>query len=153
MKHLKLGTKLLIGGILIVAIPIIVIGIVSIYQTTESTFKEKKEEMTVLSESLAGALGVGMGQQLFTVKNISSSNSVIAAAEKTAREGEKNSRNEIALAERELIKIKDAEGDRLSSVNLIGKNAIIFASSSKAIKGISASGRDYFDKARALNNG
>ncbi len=32
MKHLKLGTKLLIGGLLIVAIPIIVIGIVSVYQ-------------------------------------------------------------------------------------------------------------------------
>ena len=69
MKHLKLGTKLLIGGILIVAIPIIVIGIVSVYQATESTFKDKKEDMTVISESLAGALEIGMYEQLVTIKN------------------------------------------------------------------------------------
>ena len=70
MKHLKLGTKLLIGGILVVAIPIIVIGMVSVYQVSESTFKDKKEDMTVISESLAGALEIGMHEQLFSIKNI-----------------------------------------------------------------------------------
>ena len=148
MKHLKLGTKLLIGGILVVAIPIIVIGVVSVYQATESTFKDKKEDMTVISESLAGVLEIGMNEQLITVKNVSYSNSVIAAAEKVTKEGEKNSQHEIALAEKELIKIKGVEGDRLSSINLIGKNGIFYASSdSKAMKGTNITGRDYLDMA------
>ena len=88
MKHLKLGNKFLIGGILVVAIPIIVIGMVSVYQATENTFKDKKEDMTIISESLAGALEIGMYEQLSTIKNISYSNSIIAAAEKVAKEGE-----------------------------------------------------------------
>jgi hypothetical protein len=70
MKHRKLGTKLLISGILVVAIPIIVIGIASVYQAAESTFKEKKEDMTVISESLAGALEIGMYEQLVTIRII-----------------------------------------------------------------------------------
>jgi methyl-accepting chemotaxis protein len=148
MKHLKLGTKLLIGGLLAVAIPIIVIGIVSVYQATESTFKDKKEDMTVISESLAGALEIGMHEQLFSIKNISYSNSIIAAGEKVAKEGEANSRQEMALAEKELIKIKKSEGDRLSSTNLVGKNGIFLVSSDiKTFKGTNISKREYFTKA------
>jgi methyl-accepting chemotaxis protein len=147
MKNLKLGTKLLAGGLLVLAIPIIIIGVVSVYESSRSISQMGKTDMVSIVESLAGALGVGMGEQLFIVRNISYSNSVIAAAEKAAREGEKNSQNEIVLAEREFKKIKDAEGDRLSSVNIIGKNGIIFASSIKLNKGTNLSGRDYFDKA------
>jgi methyl-accepting chemotaxis protein len=148
MKHRKLGTKLLISGILVVAIPIIVIGIVSVYQISQSTFKDKKEDMTIISESLANALEIAMYEQLVTIKNISYSNSVIAAAEKVAREGETKSRQEITFAEKELIKIKKAEGDRLSSINLIGKDGIFYASSdSKTMKGVNVAGRDYLDKA------
>jgi methyl-accepting chemotaxis protein len=148
MKHRKLGTKLLVGGILVVAIPIIVVGIVSIYQATENTFKDKKEDMTAISESLAGALEIGMHEQLFTIKNISYSNSIIAAAEKVAKEGEAKSRREMALAEKELIKIKASEVDRLSSANLVGKDGIFFVSSDiKTFKGTNVSKRDYFIKA------
>ena len=148
MKHLKLGTRLLIGGLLAVAIPIIVIGIVSVYQATENTFKDKKEDMTVISESLAGALEVGMYEKLFAIKNISYSNSLITAAEKVAKEGEARSQYEMALAEKELIKIKNAEGDRLSSINLVGKNGIFLVSSNiKTFKGTNVSKREYFIKA------
>ena len=145
MKHLKLGIKLLIGGLLAVAIPIIVIGIVSVYQATENTFRDKKEDMAVISESLAGALEMGMYEQLVTIKNISYSNSVIAAAEKVAKECVAKSQQEMALAEKELIKIKKSEGDRLSSVNLIDKNGIFLVSSdSKTFKGTNISKRQYF---------
>jgi methyl-accepting chemotaxis protein len=148
MKQLKLGTKLLMGGLLVLAIPIIVIGIVSVYQASESTFKEKKEDMNVISESLAGALEVGMYEQLVTIRAISCSNSVIAAAEKAAKDGEAKSQQEIVLAEKELIKIKKAEGDRLSSINLVGKNGIFIVSSDiKTMKGINVAARDYFKTA------
>jgi len=148
MKHLKLGTKLLIGGILAVAIPIIVIGMVSVYQVSESTFKDKKEDMAVISDSLAGALEIGMYEQLVTIRTISYSNSVIAAAEKVAKVGEAKSRQEMVLAEKELIKIKKAEGDRLSSINLVGKNGIFLVSSDiKTFKGTNVSKREYFIKA------
>ncbi|MFH1081488.1 MAG: methyl-accepting chemotaxis protein [Pseudomonadota bacterium] len=148
MKHLKLGTKLLSGGLLALAIPIIVIGVVSVYESSRSISKMGKDDMISIAEALAGAIGIGMTEQLMTVRNVSYSNSVIAAAEKMAKEGEKTSQKEIALAQRELTKIKDAEGDRLSSITLVGKNSIIYASSDKGkFKGLNLSGRDYLEKA------
>ena len=148
MKHLKLGTKLLIGGLLAVAIPIIIIGVVSVYESSQSITKMGKEDMLNIAESLAGAVGISMTEQLMTVRNISYSNSVIAAAEKVAREGEKNSQHEIVFVQEELTKMKDAEGDRFSSILLVGKNGIAFASSeSGKIRGLNLSGRDYLDKA------
>ncbi|HEY5523244.1 MAG TPA: hypothetical protein VIK21_08640, partial [Desulfuromonadaceae bacterium] len=125
MKHLKLGTKLLLGGLLALAIPVIIIGVVSVYESSRSISKMQKEDMISIAESLAGALGIGMTEQLMTVRNISYSNSVIATAEKVVREGEKNSQKEILFVQKELTKMKDAEGDRFSSISLVGKNGIV----------------------------
>ncbi|MCK9392240.1 MAG: methyl-accepting chemotaxis protein [Syntrophales bacterium] len=148
MKHLKLGTKILSVGLLLIALPILIIGFVSVYESSRSISKMQKEDMISIAESLAGALGIGMTEQLMTVRNISYSNSVIAAAEKVGREGEKNSQNEILFVQKELTKMKDAEGDRFSSILLVGKNGIAFASSeSGKLKGLNLAGRDYLDKA------
>jgi methyl-accepting chemotaxis protein len=148
MKHFKLGTKLLAGGLLVLAIPIIIIGVVSVYESSRSISQMGNANMVGIAESLADAIEVGMSERLHMVQTVSFSNSIIASAEKMAREGEKNSRKEIALAEKEIIKIKEKDREHLSSVNIIGKDAIIFASSdSKVQKGTNLSGRDYFDKA------
>ena len=148
MKNLKLGAKLLIGGLLVVVIPIIIIGIVSIYESTKGISAFARQSMGNTAESLAEALEIGLNEKLITIRNTSYSNDVITAAEKVAKAGEKNSRHEIALAERELIKIKNAGGDRLSSVNLVDKNGIFYASSdSKTFKGTNVSKREYFTKA------
>jgi methyl-accepting chemotaxis protein len=148
MKHLNLGAKFLSVGLLAVVIPIIIIGVVSVYESSQSISKMAKEDMITIAESLTGSVGISMTEQLLMAKNVSYSNSVIAAAEKMSREGEKNSQNEILFAQKELSKLKDAEGDRFSSITLVGKNGVIFASSeSGKFKGISLAGRDYLDKA------
>ena len=148
MKQLKLGTKLLIGGLLTVAIPVIVIGVVAVYQSTQSITELSRSSMSNTAQSLAQGLDNILYEQIVTVRNISYQNSVIAAAEKVAMEGEKNSRKEIALAERSLIKIKEGEGERLSSVNIVGKDGIFIASSnSKVFKGTNVSAREYFKTA------
>jgi methyl-accepting chemotaxis protein len=148
MKQFKLGTKLLAGGLLVLAIPIIIIGVVAVYQSSRSITEMARQDMIGIAESLADGVGVRMSERLSMVKSVSFSNSIIAAAEKVAKEGEKNSRNEIVLAERELIRIKDSAGDRLSSVNIIGKDGIFFASSnSKVFKGTNVAARDYFKAA------
>ncbi len=148
MKQLKLGTKLLMGGLLVLAIPVIIIGIVSVYESSRSISQMGKDDMLNIAGSLAAALDIGMNEQIVTVRNISYTNSVIIAAEKVAKHGEKSGQNEILLAQRELTKMKEAEGDRLSSMTLVGKNGIVYASSDNGkFKGLNLAGRDYLDKA------
>jgi len=148
MKHLKLGTKLLIGGLLTVAIPIIVIGVVAVYQSTQSITELARSSMGHTAQSLARGLDNAFHEQLVLVSNISYSNSVIAAAEKVAREGAKNSQKEILLAQRELTKIKEPEAEHLSNITLVGMNGIVYASSDNGkFNGLNLAGRDYLDAA------
>ena len=95
-EKFKTGDQTFAGGLLALAIPMIIIGVVSVYESSRSITEMARQNMIGITESLADAIGVGMSERLPIVKNVSFSNSVIAAAEKVAREGEKNSRNEIA---------------------------------------------------------
>lgn len=144
MKQMKLGTKLLIAGLLTVALPLIVIGVVAVYQSTQSITELARASMGNTAQSLAQGLNNVFHEQIVMVSNISYSNSVITAAEKVAREGEKKSQKEILLAQKELTKIKDPEKEHISSIMLVGKNGITYASSdSGKMKGVNVSSREY----------
>jgi methyl-accepting chemotaxis protein len=149
MKNSKLGTRLLIGGLLCVAIPIIIIGIVSVYETNLSISAFARSEIENVATSLAKALDMSLSKELRLTKNMSYSNSVIAAAYKVASDGEGESMNEIALAQKELNKFHEAAGDRYSAVILVNrKSGIVFASSEggKGLRGINVADRDYVKK-------
>src|SRR4030042_4820162 len=148
MKHLKLGTKLLIGGLLTVAIPVIVIGVGAVYQSTQSINELAMGNMGHTAKSLAAGINTAMHMQSVMVRNISYQNSIISAAEKTAKYGEKNSRNELLLAQQSLTKIRNAEAEHLSNITLVGKNGIVYVSSDNGkFKGLDLAGRDYLDAA------
>jgi methyl-accepting chemotaxis protein len=144
MRHLKLGAQFLLGGLLLLIIPIALIGIITVVESTGSIVALTRDNLSSTTEDLARTLGVSMNEQLIAVENIASSRSVIAAAEKVAKDGLKNSRDEIALANSELAKFKENEGDRCSSVNIFGMGGFGIASSDSINIGIDFSARDYF---------
>ena len=144
MKEMKLGTKLLLGGLMVLAIPIIIIGFVSVYESSRGISEMGQGDMVNIAESLATALDRSLQEELVKIKNISYSNSVISAAEKVARAGTKNSQNEITLAQKEFKKVKDAEGDHVATVNLIDKKGIFYASTESKNIGTNVADRDYF---------
>ena len=148
MGNMKIGTKLMMGGLLAVIIPLIIIGFVSVLKTTQSISSIETRNMEQVSQSLANAIEMGLQEQLITIQNVSYSNSVISVTEKVFKEGVDNSKHEIFLVQRELSKIKDAAGDRFSSITLVGKrDGLIFASSdSGKFKGLDLSERDYLKR-------
>jgi len=145
---MKLGTKLLTGGLLVVVIPLIMIGIASVYKATDSISSIAYEELTNVSNVLANTIDLGLSEELRIAQAISLSNSVIAAAEKVAEAGREGSRSEIVLAQRELTRIREAAGDRYDTIALFGKDGVVFADAAQGRDlGINVSDRDYFKKA------
>jgi len=145
---MKLGTKLLAGGLLVVVIPLIVIGIASVYKATDSISSIANEEMLNVSKVLADTIDLGLSEELRLAQAISLSNSVVAATEKVAEAGREGSRSEITLVQRELTKIREAAGDRYDTIVLFGRDGIVFADGVQGRDhGINASDRDYFQKA------
>ena len=147
MKQLKLRTKLLTAGLMVMAVPAIVIGVTAVVESTRTITDLARKRMGNTAESLAGGLDLVLHEQIAKIRNISYFNSVMEAAEENMREGE-NGRNEIAVAQKELTKIKNAEGDRLESIVLIGKDRMVFASSDNGkFIGLDLTGRKYLDRA------
>jgi methyl-accepting chemotaxis protein len=144
----KLGTKLLAGGLLVVVIPLIVIGIASVYKATDSISSIAREEMLNVSKVLSDTIDLGLSEELRLAQAISLSNSVVAAAEKVAEAGREASGSEITLAQRELGKIREAAGDRYDTIVLFGRDGLVFADGVKGRDvGINASDREYYRKA------
>jgi methyl-accepting chemotaxis protein len=148
MKNIKLGTKLLIGGLLAVAIPAIIIGITAIYESTKNTLEMARHNMLTISSSLAGALETGLTKQLQIVQNMSNSNAVIEATKKVARDGVNKSQKEIDLAQRELGKIREATGEEYSNILVMGRNGISLADGFEGKnRGTNVNDRETFKKA------
>jgi methyl-accepting chemotaxis protein len=148
MKHMKLGTKLLLGGLLVIAIPIIIIGVVAIYRSTHNTVEMAKHDMLTISRGLAGALEIGLAKELQIVNDMSNSNAVIEATDKVARDGIKNSQREIDLVQKELGKIRESTGEHYSNILVSGRNGISFADGFKGKnKGTNDLDRETFQKA------
>ncbi|OPY15386.1 MAG: Methyl-accepting chemotaxis protein McpA [Syntrophus sp. PtaB.Bin001] len=145
---MKLGTKLLVGGLLVVMVPLIVIGIASVYKATHSISSLAREEMVNVSNGLANIIDLGLSEELRIVQNIALSSNVVTAAEKVAEAGREGSLPEIAVVQRELTKIREAAGDRYDTIALFGRDGIVFADDDQGkTVGINASERDYFKKA------
>ncbi len=149
---MKLGTKLLTGGLLVVLAPLVVIGIASVYKAMDSISSIAYEEMTNVSNSLASTIDLGLSEELRLSQAISFSNSVKAAAEKVAEVGREESRSEIALVERELVRVREAAGNRYETIVLLGRDGIVYADAVQGKDhGVDASDRDYFKKAMQGN--
>jgi methyl-accepting chemotaxis protein len=143
MRHLKLGAKFLIGGLLLLIIPITLIGIVTVVESTSSISKLARNDLSIIAQGLAGTLGVGMSEHLVAIKNIAVTKSVVAASEKVVRDGARGSRDELASALGELTKIKENEGERCSSLILVGMNGVGLISTNSTNVGLDFSARDY----------
>jgi len=148
MKHMNLGTKLLLGGLFVIAIPIITIGIVAIYESMHNTLEMAKHDMLTISRSLAGALEAGLTKELQIVRSMSNSNAAIEATEKVARYGVNKSQKEINLAQRELGKTREATGEQYSNILILDRNGISLADGFEGKnRGTNVTDRETFKKA------
>jgi methyl-accepting chemotaxis protein len=148
VKKTKLSTKLLAGGLTMVAIPMIIIGLVSIYESTSSITELSRTSLKNTATGLAEVVELGLQDEFRIVKNLSFSHSLVSTTEKVARIGVKDSATEISIAENELKNIKAAAGSKYETVFLTGKDGIIFADGNGgSYHGINVSDRVYVKKA------
>jgi methyl-accepting chemotaxis protein len=143
MRKFSIGRKLLIGGLAAVIIPILVIGVFSVYRATMTISELAIADLDRVADSLAETVEIAMSEQAVKVRNISFSTTVIAAADKVARDGVAAAQNEITAAHREVEKMREAD-NRLSSILVVGKDGIAFAG---AFRGLNVKDRDYLAKA------
>ncbi len=141
MKHPGLGAKFLIGGLALLVIPIMIIGFVSVVESTRGISTMAQNDLSIMAEGLANTLEVGMQDQLIMVRNMAGLRTIQAAAQERLQRGVKLAT--YSEAEEEFTRIKDNIGENCSSINVCGRDGIIFASTNTANLGGDLSTRDY----------
>ncbi len=147
MRSTKIGNKLLLGGLFLVCVPIILIGLISVKQTSQSLSSLAEQSLMTISRNLSTNIEADLSNELQLAKSVSVMDGVIALTEKQAA-GVPLTKDDLNLAQPDLSKIKDIGGEHYSSILLVGTDELVFASSGNGrLVGLNLKGRKYLSKA------
>ena len=136
MKTMKLGSKLMLGGVLCVLIPLLVVGIFAAYKSSQALGDAAREQSTLVAKSLAGMVQVDMTEQL----NIA----------KTLATGIAGSASDADAVARKLEAAHKAVGENYEQFIFINEQGVVVADSiGGKTKGVSVADRGYFKEAKS----
>ncbi|MCX5829677.1 MAG: methyl-accepting chemotaxis protein [Deltaproteobacteria bacterium] len=148
MKKMTLKMKLLVGGVLVVLIPLLVVGAFSAIRSSQALEKNAKEQAAQIAGSLAGMVQMVLMEELKIVKELSANNAVVEAAGKVSSGGE--AANSIEAVNAELAEIMKNIGNDYDQLFLVDTSGKIFADNvGGKLKGLDVSERDYFKAAKS----
>ncbi len=150
-KNLKLGTKLILVGSILLLIPISVVGYLSVSRATYGLTELENEELLAVTKSLAETVEYSLVGELRVVKDLSVGNSTIRAASAIARSGIQGAAAEIADLNQKLKVFGETEGLKENSQVVVAadQRGVIFAASDPKFIGVSVADRGYFKDAIA----
>ena len=147
MAERQRGTGLLVGGLLIILIPLIVVAVVAVTTADDGISGLARSDLGHTATGFAIELQGVMSEQLVTAGAVASSTSVATAAQ-AVESGAAGSRAAARAAQEELERIKQASGDAVDALVLIGTDGVCFASTDGgALVGKDLSQRAYFKTA------
>ncbi len=147
MKNLSLKMKLLVGGVLIVLIPLLVIGGFSAFRSTRALEQSAKEQAEHIAGSLASMVQLVLLEELKVIKQLSANDSAVETARKVSGGG--LAAGDVAAMNAELAAITKSVGSDYEQIFLIDNNGKVCADNigGKFI-GLSLVERDYFKTAK-----
>jgi methyl-accepting chemotaxis protein len=135
MKKMKLSTKLLFGGIMVVLIPLLVVGVFAAWKSSQALGGAAKEQSTLIARSLAGMVQADMTEQLNIAKTLASSLT--------------GSTSDMASMGRKLELAHKALGDNYEQILFLNEQGVVIADSvGGKTKGLSLAEREYVKEAK-----
>lgn len=152
MRKMKLGTKLIMIGTLIVVLPLAIVGFVAVSKSVKEITSIEYEQMMARSKGLAQMIDKVFEGEMKLVTDLTVSNETVAAASAVAEKGLDNSKDEIDALNRKFITFSKTKGlgENSQVVIAVGLDGKIFAASKPdAYTGVSIADRQYFKDAAA----
>lgn len=152
MKKMKLGTKLIMIGTMIVVLPLAIVGFIAVNKSVKEITSIEYEQMTARSKSLAQMIDKVFEGEVKLVTDLSVGNTTIRAATSVAEKGFENSKEEVNALNQKLVTFSKTKGlgENSQVVIAVGLDGKIFAASKPdAYTGVSIADRQYFKDAAA----
>ena len=148
LKNMKIGTKLILFGSLIMLVPLVIVAFFSVTKSTEGLENLENEQMAARAEEIALVIDKVFVEEKKLVLAMSARSEVIAAVGAVAEKGIDNAGEEIAVLNRIMegfIKTTGL-GDDSQVIFCTSLNGMTFASSHEDYIGVSFSDRPSADQ-------
>jgi len=149
MKRITLGTKLVVGGILMVFIPLAVVSLFGTMKTSNAIGAFSNQQLESQAKGLAGMIHLILLEEMKLVVELSAGNTSIDVATKVAEEGINSSAQDIEKLSRKLSQAMKQIGTDYESICVADINGVIYADGGDgSYKGLSIGEEEYFKSAR-----
>ena len=142
MKKQSLRFKMILGGVIVVLLPLLVVGGFAIYKAMSALEDMSKSQSVEMAKNLANMAEIVLQEELKIISQLAVRDVVVAAAAKSGQaESEK--------ATAELTSFVQHSGNAYETVSIAGMDGKVFADGvSGKNKGLDLSERDYFKAAK-----
>ena len=148
MKRRSLQFKLMLGGIIAVLVPLLCIGVFSVYESGSALEDAAKSQALEISKGIAQMVDTTLLEERKIISQIALRESVIDAAGKKAQGAGEGPEFDRVTAE--LTAIREQSNNEYETISLAGMDGKVFADGvGGKHKGISLSERDYFIAAKS----
>ncbi|MGD9976216.1 MAG: methyl-accepting chemotaxis protein [Desulfatirhabdiaceae bacterium] len=149
MKRKSLGFKLIMGGLVMVLIPMLAIGAFSVFKASRSLEKSAREGVTNIAVSLAEMVNMLLKEELKIALELSVGNTTIEAVSKIDLAGVDFSGREISMLDTKLASAMKQIGSDYEGIFVCDLEGAIFSDGvGGGYKGISVKDRPYFQTAK-----
>ena len=149
MKKLTLGSRLTLGGIFIIVVPLVVIGLFAVTKSSDALMGLSREQATNVAVKLADMVQVALTEELKMTKQLSIEKITIETAAKVSRGRSEEAATDVENLERHLSNVMKQIGGDYEAVVVTNREGVIFADGIDGkTKGINVSDRDYFKAAK-----
>jgi methyl-accepting chemotaxis protein len=148
-KNLKLGTKLILVGSILLLVPISVVGYLSVRQASMGLAEIEKEQLAGVTKTLAQAVQLALTGEMKVVRDLSISSTTVRAATAVANSGAQNAAADAAELNKKLEQFSKTEGlkDNCQALIAYDPRGTCFAASDPKYVGVSFAERGYFKDA------
>jgi hypothetical protein len=151
LKNLKLGTKLIMVGSILLLIPITTVGVLSVNKASKGLGEIENEQLAGVTKALSKAVDNALTGEMLVVKDLAISPDTIRAAGAVENAGVQGAQGDIASLNQKLARFAQTEGlkDNSQVVLVTDLRGVAFAASVDKYLGISFAERQYIKAALA----
>ncbi|MGA2936512.1 MAG: methyl-accepting chemotaxis protein [Syntrophobacteraceae bacterium] len=149
MKKLTLASRLTLGGIIIVVVPLLIVGLFAVMKASDALTDLSREQATNVAVKLADMTEVALSEEIKLTKELSMEKTTTETAAKVAKGKAEDSATDIDRLNRHLSDVMKQIGGQYETIIVVNPEGVIFADGSNGeIKGLNVADRDYFKAAK-----
>ena len=149
MRKMTLGARLILGGILIVLVPLVLVGLLAVIKASDALTELSREEAGIVAAKLADLTQAAMSEELKTAKGLALEPFTIETAAKVAKGKAEEAATDIERLNRHLANLMKQIGGEYELIFIANADGQVFADNAgEAAKGFNVAERDYFKAAK-----